>query len=71
MSKGTYRRVIAASMLAICLVLAVPQTAEARLMEPSHRDQIESLERELAFWDRIKQILLSVWAMPSVFIVPD
>lgn len=73
MNRGTHRRVIAACVLAACLVLAVPQTAEAGLTGPGFEtiQGFEEPRQELTFLERMWQAFQSFWARSSVLIVPD
>ena len=74
MSRRNYRRLIAACILAACLVLVVPQTAQARLLEPSHHGWVESLDgpqQELNFWQKLWRTFESFWSRASVCITPD
>ena len=74
MHRGHFGRAVAAGMLAVCLLLAIPQTSEARGLQPSSHDQIArpaDPPRELAFWEQIWSTLFSTWAKVSVLIDPE
>ena len=70
MSKGNLRKMIAAGMLAACLMLALAGTAEGR--QPSRPDQTEILfEEETSFWHGLWQRLEAFWNRQSVLIIPE
>lgn len=73
MNRGTHRRVIAACVLATLLVLAMPQSADARLLGPRVQtiEGAEEPRQELNLLARLWQAIESLWAGQSVFIVPD
>ena len=73
MHRGSNRRVLAAGMLAVFLLLAVPQTVEARVLEPAQHEQVASRvepQREAALWERMWSLFSSTWAKVSVLIEP-
>ncbi len=71
MQRGTHRSAIAVGMLAICQWMAVPLTAEARLLEPSHHGSAGiELREEAGLWQQVWQALRSVWDRSSVLIDP-
>lgn len=74
MHRGHCRKAAAVGMLAVCLLLAVPQTAEARMFEPQSHDRVASLveqQQEVAFWERVWFTLSSTWSKVSVLIDPN
>ncbi len=73
MARGNLRKAIAAGALAMCLVLALPGTAQARQLElPSHPDQAEiGIGEEVTFWQMLWQRIESLWARSSVLIIPE
>ncbi|MCP3961929.1 MAG: hypothetical protein GY719_29145 [bacterium] len=71
MSKGTCRNAIAALTLALCLLLAVPQSADAGLLEPSQRAEgVNELERGVTLWESIWSSIRSLWGRSGIFIDP-
>ena len=73
MSRTICRTAIAALTLALCLLVAVPQVAEARPMEPSHVERLEGesqQEREIGFWESVWSTLRSLWGRSGIFIDP-
>ena len=73
MSRGIYRRVAAISLLAVCLTLAVPQSADARLLMPDDMDRVETVtevEPELTLFERIWDAVSMLWGRTSVMIDP-
>ncbi len=74
MCRGNYRRAIAVGMLSVCLLLAVPQATEARVLEPVSHDRVASLEnprQEMALWERLWSAFGTTWAKVSVLIDPS
>ncbi len=70
MLRGNLRKVIAAGMLTLCLMLALAGTAEAR--QPSHPDQTEIVfEEEVSFWHQLWQRFEAFWNRQSVLIIPE
>lgn len=73
MCRGNYRKIVAAGMLTACLLLAVAPTAGARVLEPVTHDGVASQQdplQELAFWERVRLALSSIWDQTSVLIDP-
>ncbi len=58
-------------MLIACLLVAVPQTAEARVLAPQQHDGVADFEQESPFWERVWFALGSTWAKVSVLIDPE
>ena len=74
MCRGSLRKTVAVATLAVCLLLAVPRTAEAWVPQPETRDGVASLEQprqESAFWESLRLALSSTWAKVSVLIDPN
>ena len=59
----------------MCLLVALPQSADAWLFGPSTRDQTESVEKtgvqEVSLWFRIWSQIGSFWTRTSVMIIPE
>ncbi len=72
MKRGTYRKAIAVGMLAACLWMAAPLTADARLLEPSHHENVAQTElrEEVGLWQHLWRAFRSVWDRQSVLIDP-
>ncbi len=73
MFRGNLRRTIAVGLLAMCLVMALPDSAQARQVElPSHPDQAEfGIEDDFGFWHELWRRIEAIWAWSSVLIIPE
>ncbi len=74
MQRGTYRKAITIGMLAVCLWMAAPLTADARQLEPSHHEEVAvELQEENALWswDSLWGAIQSLWSWQSVLIDPN
>ncbi len=70
MSRSNLRKAIAGGMLAMCLVLALPDSAQAWQVELPGQDQAEvGIEEETTFWHELWRHIESLWARSSVSIV--
>ena len=74
MNRGHLREAVAVVMLAVCLLLAVPQTADARMPQQETGDEVVSLahpQEESAFWESLRLALSIAWEKVSVLIDPN
>ncbi len=66
MQRGTYRKAITIGMLALCLGMAAPLTADARQLEPG----VEAGLQEESLWQSLWGWIQSLWSPQSVLIDP-
>ena len=68
--KGSLRTATAAGMLAVFLVLALPCSSQASMLERDNGQQAW-LEQEDGFWQRLWHQVVSLWRGVSVLIDPN
>ncbi len=72
MSRSNLKRIVAAGMLAVCLAVALPDSAQAWQVELPGQDQVEvGIEEETTFWHELWRHIESLWARSSVLIIPE
>ncbi len=71
MLRGNLRKAIAVGILAMCLVLALPDSAQARQVKlPDHQAEV-GIEEGVTFWHQLWRRIESIWANSSVLIIPE
>ena len=70
MSRGNLRRLTTAALLACCLALVLPGSAEALERVDGDRPAIQ-VEQVLGFWQQLWSWIESLWLESSVLIIPE
>lgn len=72
MFEGNRRQAIAAGILTVCLLLALPGSSQALPLERLEGGRVGAwFEEGVALWQELWQRIESLWARQSVLIVPD